>query len=376
MTAVQKPAIAIVKEVAPASFSAPGTATFTYTVTNPGNVALTGVTVKDDNGTPLNPADDFVATYVSGDINSNSKLEKTETWTYTAVRSITQVMIDTGIAITNIGTADSNESGPATDDATITFTQFPAYTIKKSVTETQMTAPGDLHYRVVLTNTANVSLTNISLDDSLVGVAVGTPVESGNTNSILDVGENWTWTYTYSVTQAMINAGTTIHNVATGDCAELEPITSFTDVPIVKPAKGTLQVVKETTNSDGSIFDANVLFEFIATGENGLPSIFSIETSGGTGSQTFTVTPGTYSITETSQSDWKLDTVTIDGTQVTNGDSFTVDPGSTVTVTFKNEWMPTPPVPELPAGSLLGIGLLGLIGFVMIKRHTRVVLGK
>src|SRR6185369_3173446 len=48
-----------------------------YTVTNVGNVALSGVTVTDS--VPgVSPA------YVSGDTNNNSKLDLTETWIFTA----------------------------------------------------------------------------------------------------------------------------------------------------------------------------------------------------------------------------------------------------------------------------------------------------
>src|SRR5207248_346000 len=36
------------------------TVTWAYNITNTGNVALANVVVKDDNGTPLNPADDFI----------------------------------------------------------------------------------------------------------------------------------------------------------------------------------------------------------------------------------------------------------------------------------------------------------------------------
>ena len=36
-----------------------GTANFEYLVTNPGDVALAEIVVVDDNGTPLNPGDDF-----------------------------------------------------------------------------------------------------------------------------------------------------------------------------------------------------------------------------------------------------------------------------------------------------------------------------
>ena len=39
--------------------AAGSTVTFTYVVTNTGNVPVSDVVVSDDNGTPANPADDF-----------------------------------------------------------------------------------------------------------------------------------------------------------------------------------------------------------------------------------------------------------------------------------------------------------------------------
>ncbi len=65
------------------------TATFTYVVTNTGNVPLGTVVVRDDNGTAGNTADDFNATFQSGDTNSNGRLDTTETWTYQATRTVT-----------------------------------------------------------------------------------------------------------------------------------------------------------------------------------------------------------------------------------------------------------------------------------------------
>ncbi len=93
----QQPALAITKRTnqGPINNGTLGTgpqivvgedATFTYVVTNIGDVDLQNVTVEDDNGTPTNTADDFFATYQSGDTDGDGQLDLAEEWVYTAVR--------------------------------------------------------------------------------------------------------------------------------------------------------------------------------------------------------------------------------------------------------------------------------------------------
>ena len=60
------------------------TVTFTYLVTNTGNVPLAGVTVSDDNGTPADPADDFNADLRRRRHRPDGLLDPRETWTFTA----------------------------------------------------------------------------------------------------------------------------------------------------------------------------------------------------------------------------------------------------------------------------------------------------
>ena len=91
---------------------------YAITVANTGNVTLTGVTVTDpyaDAGSIVRGAD------VVGD--NDALLEVGETWSYTAAHTVTQAEIDCNGGgdgqLENTATADSNETGPDSDDATV-----------------------------------------------------------------------------------------------------------------------------------------------------------------------------------------------------------------------------------------------------------------
>jgi uncharacterized repeat protein (TIGR01451 family) len=73
-----------------ALLSGGGVVTYTNKVTNPGTVALSNVRLTDDKCA--------VVSYVSGDANSDSKLDSTETWTYTCSMNLTQTTTNTVIA--------------------------------------------------------------------------------------------------------------------------------------------------------------------------------------------------------------------------------------------------------------------------------------
>ncbi len=95
-------------DVAPGpTLVAGSTAAFTYIITNPGNVPLSSLIVKDNNGTPGNAADDFNATYTTGDTNSNGQLDVGETWTFTASRTVVAGQYTTTGTATAVGNAQS-----------------------------------------------------------------------------------------------------------------------------------------------------------------------------------------------------------------------------------------------------------------------------
>jgi uncharacterized repeat protein (TIGR01451 family) len=83
-----------------------GSVTYTETATNPGTAALSNVTLTDDKCSPVN--------YISGDSNSNSLLDPTETWVYTCQANLTS-------STTNTATVSGDANGlTATDLATAT----------------------------------------------------------------------------------------------------------------------------------------------------------------------------------------------------------------------------------------------------------------
>ena len=94
---VINPAIAIDKAADASSVDPGTTVVYTYTVTNPGDVALANVGVADDKCSPV--------TFVGGDANGDGLLQTTETWTYRC----SQVQTGASDILTNIGTATGTD---------------------------------------------------------------------------------------------------------------------------------------------------------------------------------------------------------------------------------------------------------------------------
>jgi hypothetical protein len=193
--------------------------------------------------------------------------------TFTGVYYITQADIDAGY-VYNMATADSDESGPDGDDATVPLPSNPAYTIDKTVVDVDCEGPlgqvdeaGDvITYQVVVTNTGNVALTGVTLEDSLVAV-VGDAVESMDDDDVLQVGETWTWTYTYAATQQDIDShggcDGDIDNTATVDSDQLGPEEDSAEVPICAPPD--ISVTKTASASSVPETGAWVDFTFVVT---------------------------------------------------------------------------------------------------------------
>ena len=79
-----------------------------------------------------------------------------------------------------------------------------------------------IEYTITVDNTGNVDLTNVVLADAFAGGA-DAGQRRHNGDSILETTETWIYSADYTVTQADMNAGADLVNVATVDTDQTDP---------------------------------------------------------------------------------------------------------------------------------------------------------
>ncbi|MFN2396067.1 MAG: gliding motility-associated C-terminal domain-containing protein [Bacteroidales bacterium] len=196
VTAIQNPELTVTKTADPTTYNAVGDViTYTITVENTGNVTVSDIDIVDD---------------LTGDTWFIVSLDPGVVETFTATYVITQADLDNG-SVTNTVTAEGEDTNgdPVTDSgsATVTAVQNPELTITKTAdSETYSNEDEVIEYTLIVTNTGNVTLTDITVDDPLTGfnefIAILTPAETIS------------FTTTYIVTYGDLIAGS-ITNTAT-----------------------------------------------------------------------------------------------------------------------------------------------------------------
>ncbi|QHW31015.1 DUF11 domain-containing protein [Paenibacillus rhizovicinus] len=150
------PAFSLAVTKTPDRISVPPGETVVYTivVTNTSNAPITNVTVKDD----LVGLSQFIASLAPG-----------ETRTFTVPFQV-PAGAAAGTVFTNLTVADSTETGPASDTATIVVPPIPQVFLFKSV-EPQVAAPGEtVTYTITVSNAGNDTITNVRIVDPTLGV--------------------------------------------------------------------------------------------------------------------------------------------------------------------------------------------------------------
>src|SRR5665647_1849084 len=197
-------------------------------VTKMGDIISYNINVTNNNETV--PVDNVTITDPSFGLNNVTDFDGGQSRIYTGNYTVTQEDINnngtgTGLII-NIANATysfEEDSYYSNDSANVTIIQDPSYTINKTVigvtdpegnaTGGNVTAAGDvIAYLINVTNDGNIDLTNVTVNDTLIGLTGPVQSNSNATNSnntILQVGENWNYTGNYTVTQEDINSNGT-----------------------------------------------------------------------------------------------------------------------------------------------------------------------
>jgi hypothetical protein len=167
--------------------------TWTYEVKNTGNVNLTNVQVKDDNGTPANPNDDFVVgTIASLATGQSTTLQKTST-------AITGAYTNIGKASNTYTDGVGNSTNVSATDPSNYFGAKPSIKIDKVTKSTPAQGDGllipkdsPISWIYTVTNTGNVPLSNVQVTDNKGVVPV---YQSGDANQDgkLDLTESWVY---------------------------------------------------------------------------------------------------------------------------------------------------------------------------------------
>jgi hypothetical protein len=240
--------------------------TYTYTVKNTGDVTLTSVVVTEQDplfsGTGILPTPSFVSSP-----SPEGTLLVGEEATYTATYAITQADINAGFVDNQAQAEGTSPAGTVVDDFSDSNnpadTPNPGSYTENSVTHTPIAQtpaiaivkgsdlylggngvvnPGDvITYTYTVTNTGNVPLTNVSIDEqetsftgtfadlSSVNYEANSSTQGSAVGTLL-VGESATYTATYAITAADITAGFVDNQAqASGNPPTGSPVTDLSD---------------------------------------------------------------------------------------------------------------------------------------------------
>jgi len=238
-------------------------------VTNVGNVQLHNINVTDSLTNLTEPIESII---------TDGLMEEGETWTYTGNYAVTQQDLDSNgegdNLIKNTATVQSEELEPKSHIAEVPLRGTPAYTIDKGVldvagrgSEGNVTKAGDtITYQIRIHNFGNVDLNNVTVTDSLINLTG--PVESPNSNKVLDVAKTWTYTGTYTVTQQDLNSNGSgdgfINNTATVDCDQLNSKNANAEVPVERHSTYCLykSVIEVDNGGDCIVDDAGDIIRY------------------------------------------------------------------------------------------------------------------
>jgi uncharacterized repeat protein (TIGR01451 family) len=185
---ILRPGISLTKTVNPTVVHEGDDITYTFTVTNTGNTPLSDVILTDDMVDAI--------TYVSGDDNGDKILDMPEMWTFTAIYTTGPDDPETLVNNAEVSGMDAlGLSVNATDSATVTvikpFVPTPGINMVKEADSSQVYVGETITYTFTVTNTGNVPLSDVYIDDNMINDDILFVGGDDNSDGYLDVTETW-----------------------------------------------------------------------------------------------------------------------------------------------------------------------------------------
>jgi uncharacterized repeat protein (TIGR01451 family) len=235
VNAVQSPELSLDKDTDDTTFAAIGDElSYSYTVTNTGNVEITDIAISDDR----------IAVVACPE----TTLAPGEMTICTASYSVTQDDLDAG-EVTNIASATGTPAGgdltDPEDSVTITGDQTPNLEIEKTALDTSFAAVGDvLDYEYLVTNTGNVTIIDpITVSDDRIASVSCPALPAGG----LAPTQSLTCSASYAVTQADLDAAIVTNIASASDGTTTSPTDSASVNGIQTPS---LMLVKTANEPD------------------------------------------------------------------------------------------------------------------------------
>ena len=256
-------AIAIAKTANITQVSVGHNVTYTYVVTNPGDLELSDVSVTDDKVS--------VVAYQSGDADGDGRLDTGETWiftaNYTATAEDTDPLVNVAIAS---GTYARIKTVTRRAEASVDILKS-AIAIAKAANCTEAHEGDEITYTYNVTNTGDSPLSDVSVSDDKAGDAA---YQSGDTNgdNKLDVGETWILTANYTVTggdtNPLVNLATASGTDASGKAVSAQDEAS---VDILSPAIAMAKAANCTEAQEGD--EITYTYNVTNTGDTPLSNV-------------------------------------------------------------------------------------------------------
>ncbi|MDY0947154.1 hypothetical protein SOM11_14250 [Frigoribacterium sp. CFBP9039] len=270
----QAPGLEVVKTADVTEITEAGqTVTYSFVVSNTGNVTATDVAPVEGDFTGTGELSEFAPTAVD-------VLAPGESATFTATYVVTQADVDAGTlsnTATTTGTTPGGDPFPPSPPSTVDVptTSAPGISVVKSanVTEDEFAVGTEVTYSFVATNTGNVSLTGVQIEEgTFSGTGALSPVAPESV-ALLAAGESATFSATYVLTQADVNAGQVTNEaralgtpVFSGPGTPNAPIPSAPSDAIVPVDQApALSIVKSADLTEITEAGQTVTYSFVVT---------------------------------------------------------------------------------------------------------------